>query len=200
MRDRFADEVPPRSREGAQHRGNKVPDIPGIDVKIADGGGSGPWRANCCLISLASWPGDQPLHLPPRCGSHRLAQPESWQGLAGFLAHRLYRALVSSASDEPRFLGKRVGYVADPHRGMSDEPEALTEREQLDVTRRARLRWERERARVWGVARVEILASVAHFKAVGHPDRRLMDDLRGIERGVVRVDRHLGELGREVGL
>jgi hypothetical protein len=79
---------------------------------------------------------------------------------------------------------------------MWSEPEALTEAEQQRQTQEARARWRREQARAWGRARVEILGAVEHVKASSRPDRQLLDDLRGIERQVVRTDRHVAELGR----
>jgi hypothetical protein len=104
--------------------------------------------------------------------------------------HGVSVAEVANA-DEPRFLAKGLGYVRSGAIAM-DKVEAVSEGEQRRQTDAAHRRWRLQQAREWGQARREILSGVERFKHNGHPDPRLLHDLRGIERGVERVDRRVG--------
>lgn len=87
-----------------------------------------------------------------------------------------------SEAHEPRFLGRRAGYVNHPSRGMPGEPEALTEDEQIAVTEAARRRVldQRIAARQATAAEIET-------------------ELRWAESRCRYLNRQLRRLGRPVG-
>jgi hypothetical protein len=101
---------------------------------------------------------------------------------------------VSRSGDPPRLPAARSerGYTERVAEALPREPEAVSAAEQRELTAQAHRRWRLQLAREWGQARREILSGVERFKHNGHPDPRLLQDLRGIERGVERVDRRVG--------
>ena len=72
-----------------------------------------------------------------------------------------------------------------------DKLECVDEAEQRRQTADARRRWREELARDWGSARAEILAATSTFKT-RRLDRRLVSDVRALERQVAWVDRDVG--------
>jgi hypothetical protein len=107
---------------------------------------------------------------------------------------RRYVAPVSNAGDRPRFLHRNASrnYTENPHLSARHEPEAVSEREQRELTARARRRWEQEQARAWGRAAGQIDDALAEFVRDGRPSPQLLSDVRAIERATQRADRHLG--------
>jgi hypothetical protein len=101
---------------------------------------------------------------------------------------------VSAAGEQPRFLHRYVGrnYTESAFLAVPGEPECLTAAEQRAQTARAHRRWQQEQQRAWGRAATSIGQALSTFVRDGHPDRRLLDDVKAIERPVGRVDRHLG--------
>jgi uncharacterized protein involved in type VI secretion and phage assembly len=97
---------------------------------------------------------------------------------------------VADAPDEPRYLGRSIGYARFP---TVDPVEAVSAHEQEQQTRAARERWRRETQRAWGEARTSILDGVSRFKASGRLDRQLVSDLHLVERGVAAIDRDVLE-------
>jgi len=100
--------------------------------------------------------------------------------------------IVSLGDEQPRFLGRTLGYIDHPGRGLHDEPEALTRREQEEQTARAHRVWQQQAAREWGKARDAILDATRVFRGTGVGDRQVIGSLRAIERGVARIDKRIG--------
>jgi hypothetical protein len=93
--------------------------------------------------------------------------------------------------DRPRLLAARSehGYTTNPLAAMKDEPEAVSEVKQAELTVRSR-RAERERLRdAWRPAHSLITAAIVGFLPVA--DRRSQSDLRVIERTAARIDQRL---------
>jgi hypothetical protein len=99
-----------------------------------------------------------------------------------------------SRADEPRLLAARSerGYTSRVAEALPSEPEAVGELEQQTQTLAARRRWAAEQRRAWGTARQHIFGAVEVFKRDGHPDARLLADVRALEPQVQRVDRRIG--------
>jgi hypothetical protein len=85
-----------------------------------------------------------------------------------------------------------LGYTSSSFESLPGEPEAVSEEEQLLLTRRAHRAWELEAQREWGKARTQILDGVERFRRNGRADRQTISNLRSIERQVERVDQRLG--------
>ena len=94
--------------------------------------------------------------------------------------------------DEPRLLGKKVGYTHVPALALEREPEAVDEQTQASFSSAARRREEERLRDEWRRAHERITSSLEDFKRVGQPDRQLLSDVRVIERTAERVDRRLG--------
>jgi len=98
------------------------------------------------------------------------------------------------AADEYRFLHRDPSRppTDDVHLAARHEPEmvdAATEARYAAAARRdadARLR------AAWRTAHDGITTAVADFKASGVSDRRVLSDVRVIERGVARIDAEVG--------
>jgi hypothetical protein len=99
---------------------------------------------------------------------------------------------VDLGDEQPRFLGRTLGYVADPARGLHGEAQAVTRREQQELTARGHRQWQQQAQREWGTARAEILSATKRFRDAGVGDRRVAGSLRAIERSVQRVDERIG--------
>jgi hypothetical protein len=98
------------------------------------------------------------------------------------------------AYDRPRLLHRRseLGYTDTTQTAMQGEPEAVPAEYQRRLTDAARRRQEAAQQEAWRRAHGEITDAVEEFKRDGHPDRRLLADVRAIERTASRVDRRLG--------
>jgi hypothetical protein len=99
---------------------------------------------------------------------------------------------VDLGDEQPRFLGRTLGYVVDPGRGLPGEPEALTRREQQEQTARAHRAWQEQAAREWGKARSQILDATEGFRRARVGDRQVVGSLRAIQRSVARIDERIG--------
>jgi hypothetical protein len=93
---------------------------------------------------------------------------------------------VADDADQPRYLGRSVGYSRFP---TIDIVEAVSADAQRRQTRAARERWRRETRRAWGTARESIVDGIQTFRATGRLDRQLASDLHVLERGVAKLDR-----------
>jgi hypothetical protein len=102
--------------------------------------------------------------------------------------------IVSRNGEHARFLHRHAArnYTERRYLSARHEPEAISEQEQLRQTLARRRAWEAEQRRAWGTAREHIFGAVEAFRRDGHPDARLLNDVKAIERQVGRVDRHLG--------
>lgn len=96
------------------------------------------------------------------------------------------------ANEQPRFLGRTLGYVDHPARGLRGEPEAITRQEQEEQTVHAHRVWQQQAAREWGKARDAILDATRVFRGAGVGDRQVIGSIRAIERSVRRVDERIG--------
>jgi hypothetical protein len=85
-----------------------------------------------------------------------------------------------------------LGYVSDPRHALNGEPEAVSEEEQLRISRASRRLGEERRREAWRRAHEGIDRALSDFKRDGRPSRQLLSDLRVIERQASRVDRRLG--------
>jgi plasmid stabilization system protein ParE len=85
-----------------------------------------------------------------------------------------------------------IGYTSNSHEALPREPEAVDEQTQAHFSHVARRRQEEQLREAWRRAHDGITGSLADFKRNGHPDRRLLSDVRVIERQVGRVDKRLG--------
>jgi hypothetical protein len=102
---------------------------------------------------------------------------------------------VSAAGEEqPRFLHRHVArnYTSTPYLAARYEPEAVSEGEQREQTARAHRRWQQEQQRAWGKAATTIGHALVAFVNEGHPDSRLLTDVKAVERATERVGRRLG--------
>jgi hypothetical protein len=99
--------------------------------------------------------------------------------------------------DEPRFLAKGLGYVRSGEIAM-DKVEAVSEDEQRRQTRARRLAWQREMKRAWGTCHATITGALQDFEAQRPADRAIAEAVRSLERSVVRVDRRIDQLGRQL--
>lgn len=92
--------------------------------------------------------------------------------------------------DGPRYLGRALGYTHTPSPPYAiDRLEAVTEQEQEEFTRRARLAREREQQRAWEKARDQISDAVHMFTEEGRPGSRVRSNLRLVTVAVAKVDR-----------
>ena len=94
--------------------------------------------------------------------------------------------------DEPRLLGKKVGYTSVVALALEREPEAVDEQTQTRFSSAARRRQEERLRDEWRRAHAKINSSLEDFKRDAQPDRQLLSDVRVIQRTCVRVDRRLG--------
>jgi hypothetical protein len=101
---------------------------------------------------------------------------------------------VSLGAEQPRFLGRTLGYTDHPGRGMPGEPQALTAAEQSGQTAEAHRRWHEQQQRAWGKARDQIIGATQEFSASAAVDPRTRSDLRAIRRTVTRVDQRYRSL------
>jgi hypothetical protein len=89
--------------------------------------------------------------------------------------------------DEPRYLGRSLGYSPFPTR--VDPIECISESDQAQQTRDAHRRWRAEQARAWGRAHATITNALHEFAASARDtDRRITSDIRVIERTARRID------------
>jgi hypothetical protein len=97
------------------------------------------------------------------------------------------------SSDRLRLLHGRSehGYTSSVAEALPAEPEAIDRETQQCQTRARRRAWELEQRRAWGTARQQIDLAVETFRREAKPRGQVLDDLRGIERQLGRVDRHL---------
>ena len=96
-------------------------------------------------------------------------------------------------ADAPRLLHRRsqFGYTDRVDRALFDEPEAVSDDEQFEITERSR-RHERDTlASEWGKCSSRVLGAVDHFTSVTHPPSSLRSSLRVIVRQVERIERDL---------
>jgi len=101
-------------------------------------------------------------------------------------------------TDQPRLLASRPGaphgdYVADPHRAMRSEPEALSSAQLVPLTREAQAR---DRARATGRLKDErnqIAQSLAAMREhlAQEPDREISRTVRALEHQLSSLDRKL---------
>ena len=92
--------------------------------------------------------------------------------------------------DEPRFLA-RVGYTHVRHLAV-DKLECIDENEQQRQTIEAHRRVREQVHHDWAAARSAILDGLSRFKSSGRLDRKLVSDVRALERVVERIDRDVG--------
>jgi hypothetical protein len=83
------------------------------------------------------------------------------------------------------------GYVDRLDRAMHDEPEAISEHEQRDMSQRARLDWVERRRRAWSDATAVIFPALDTFTATLNGDRPLQHAVRGVRRAADAVGRRL---------
>lgn len=89
-----------------------------------------------------------------------------------------------------------VGYTHVPALALRDEPEAVDEQTQIELTRQARRRAAHRLRDDWVRTRLVIASALAEFKTGASFDRQVADDVRAVERAVERTDRHVAELAR----
>lgn len=98
-----------------------------------------------------------------------------------------------SSADALRLLDVRSerAYTDRLDHAMLDEPEAVTESEQLALSRRARLDWVERRRRAWVDCARAIDVALTSFSAVIGSDRALQREVHVLRRGCERVSRQL---------
>ena len=82
------------------------------------------------------------------------------------------------------------GYVDQPYRAMTGEPEAVPEEIQQGLTRDAHARRRGEMEHEWRAERAEIISAVERFAARPYAGR-FRDDLKAIRAAVDRITRAL---------
>jgi hypothetical protein len=95
-------------------------------------------------------------------------------------------------ADRPRLLHKVIGYTSNPFQALPCEPEAVSEEEQLRITRRVRRREEEQLRDAWRKAHDGIDGAIEGFRSSGRLPPPVVSDLRVIQRQVGRLDRRLG--------
>jgi hypothetical protein len=103
---------------------------------------------------------------------------------------------VSNDGEPIRLLAVRSehAYTDVPALAMRDEPEAVSEANQRELTRDARARWRVQQAQVWKQARALIVEALDVMTAASGADLALTSGARVIAREVSRVDRRIREL------
>ena len=108
--------------------------------------------------------------------------------------------MTGNDGDEPRLLAARSehGYTHVAALALTDEPEAVSEAEQVELTRQARLHAERQLVELW--KRVHpLLAALVGELQVGDFGRAYTGELRSLGREVARLDRRVGDTARNIG-
>jgi hypothetical protein len=137
---------------------------------------------------LTAAPGSKPsrFSLTTPTPRHVVARFRAWRTIVYVYAVR--------DGEQQRFLHRNAGlnYTGSTYRAARHEPQAVSEREQQDQTLQAHRRWQEQRQRAWGQAHRQINGALETFVRDGHPDRRLLSDVRAIARQAARIDRELG--------
>lgn len=96
-------------------------------------------------------------------------------------------------SDPPRLLALRseLGYVDRLALAMLDEPEAVSEPAQIEITRRSQREWKEARRRRWDEARKSIDGALDSFAATINGDPPLCNALKAVRRSTEAVTRRL---------
>jgi hypothetical protein len=100
------------------------------------------------------------------------------------------------SGEQPRFLHRDPArnYTHNPGHAAFGEPEPVEDAVLERYARAARRQQEARLRAAWVEAHMGIMGAVESFKttASGIADRRVLSDVRVIERGVVRVGKRLG--------